>query len=181
MICRGKYSPLLLCIFFLMAACTHPTDQVVEPQMPPDSLKEGLELAQQTLNKREENLINQYVERHELKLTISPTGLRYIVYKKGKGGMATVGNVVRINYRVGLINGIEVDNSDVSGSVEIRIEKSEAVSGLHELLQKMNRGAKARAIIPSYLGYGFTGDQERIPKGATLIYDVEILDIKQTN
>jgi FKBP-type peptidyl-prolyl cis-trans isomerase len=77
-----------------------------------------------------------------------------------------------------LINGILISDSDSEGPMETVIERAEMVSGLHELLQYMNKGAKARAIIPFRLAYGFTGDQERIPKGATLVYDVEILDIK---
>lgn len=145
-----------------------------------DSLDEQLTYAHQTLSSREEKLINQYIARHELKLIKTSSGLRYTVYHPGKGANAKPSDIVRVRYDISMINGIRSYSTDEDGPKEIRIGQTEAVSGLHELLQYVNRGAKARAIIPSYLAYGFTGDQERIPKGATLVFDLEVLDIITT-
>ncbi len=142
-----------------------------------DSLPSYLEHTNKALNEHEEKLINQYIKRHEWNLEKSATGLRYKVYCYGKGPLAKKGDLVRINYKIELINGILAYSSRDDGPQEVLIERSDFVSGLHEMLQLMNTGAKVKAIIPSYLAYGFTGDQERIPKGATLIYDIEVIEI----
>ncbi len=148
-------------------------------QIHPDTLADYLDYASRALSEHEEERIDQYVARHELNLISTPSGLRYRVFVPGEGPNAQPGDLVVFNYSLRLINGILITDSDKEGPMEILVGKGEMVSGLHELLQYMNRGARARAIIPSRLAYGFTGDQERIPKGATLIYDVEILTIKQ--
>jgi FKBP-type peptidyl-prolyl cis-trans isomerase len=181
-----KLSLRSIVLFFasasIIAACYSPEkDAPQDVILLPDSLKTQLEEAHQALSEHEEKIINQYITRHELKLDKSATGLRYIVYRKGEGKRPQKGDIVRIHYTIGLINGIEAYSTLNDRPEEIMIEKSEAVSGLHELLQYMTLGSKARAIIPSYLAYGLTGDQDRIPKGATLIMDVELLQIITVN
>ncbi|MFO7723434.1 MAG: FKBP-type peptidyl-prolyl cis-trans isomerase [Bacteroidales bacterium] len=174
-------------IFFLgaligISSCHNAEKQSVpDTALHPDSLKYQLEEAHRELSKHEEKIIDQYVKRHELNLKRTASGLMYTVYRTGEGTNARKGDIVRIHYSIGLINGIEAYSTLNGDPEEIMIEKSEAVSGMHELLQYMNQGAKARAIIPSYLAYGLTGDQERIPKGATLIIDIELLQVISTN
>ncbi len=165
---------------YLIYGCgsRNPDDQKSITGLHPDSLKEYLEYANLTLSEHEEKTIDQYVARHELKLIRTQTGLRYTIYRKGSGENANLGDIVIINYKIQLINGIEIESSDIEGPMELRVGKTDVVSGLHELLQYMNCGAKARAIIPSRIAYGFTGDQKKIPKGASLIYDIELLEIK---
>jgi len=172
---------LALCMLF-SAACRNDSrnSEQMSPllQMHPDTLMDHFDYANKALIEYEEKKIDQYVKRHQLNLISTTSGLRYRIFQEGNGPMAMPGNYVVFNYRLQLINGILISDSDTDGPMETVIEKTEMVSGLHELLQYMNKGARARAIIPFRLAYGFTGDQERIPKGASLIYDVEILDIK---
>ena len=176
---RRVFLSSVLGVMVMLSACRQPVTIPAENGETPGSetLQKELEEANRALNEREEKIINQYVSRHELKLTVSPTGLRYKIYKPGKGDPAIPGDLVKFNYTVGLINGISIESSDEAGASELLLEKGEAISGLHELLGKMNKGSKARAIIPSHLAYGFSGEQGRIPKGATLIYDIEVLEI----
>jgi FKBP-type peptidyl-prolyl cis-trans isomerase len=49
--------------------------------------------------------------------------------------------------------------------------------GLHELVKLMHEGEKARAIIPSYLAYGITGDGEMVPFAAFLLCEIELVKI----
>ncbi len=167
----------LVISLFMVSGCQQPSTPITGSSLDTTDLKEDLEEAHKTLNEREKRIINQYVARHDLKLTNTPTGLRYRVYKQGSGANALPGNLVRFTYTVSLINGIEIEKSEPGIPSELLLEKAEAISGLHELLGKLNTGAKAKAIIPSFLAYGFSGEQGRIPKGATLVYDVEVLEI----
>lgn len=173
-----KISILISSLCFALSSCNRTQeDESMVLNVNPDSLKEHLDYAHQALNEHEEKVINQFLKRHQWKMERTSTGLRYVVYRPGQGTQANKGDMVRFNYELKLINGIVIDSSDESGVAEIVIEYEDVVSGLHEVLQYMNTGARAKAIIPSYLAYGLTGDLDRIPKGATLVYDIEILKI----
>ena len=143
----------------------------------PDTLKDHFDYAHIALGEREEKIIDQYVMRHEWRMVKTTTGLRYVVYREGSGKRPERGDVVKFNFELKLINGIFVTSSEEEGPQHVMIGHDDVVSGLHEALQYMNSGARAKVIVPSYLAYGLTGDQDRIPKGATLIYDIEIIDI----
>lgn len=145
--------------------------------IPEDSLREYQKYANKALLEHEERVINQFLRRYGWDMTKTKSGLRYVIYHEGDGRLALPGDIVKMKCNVKLINGIEVFSAEKDGVQDLMIEKSDFVSGLHELLQYMNEGAKAKAIIPSFLAYGFTGDQEQIPKGATLVYDIELLEI----
>lgn len=173
---------LVLAILILVGCARNPdVAETTVTQIPSDSLDAYLEYANQSLNEHEEKKIEQYLARHQWDLTKTPTGLRYIVYRKGDGSNAVPGSTVKVNYTLSTINGIVLSSSEKEGPMIVTIEQTDVISGLHELLQLMNQGARARAVIPSRLGYGFTGDQERIPKGATLVYDIEVISIINNN
>jgi FKBP-type peptidyl-prolyl cis-trans isomerase len=171
---------MLTVVGFLFPGCIRNSDHPDHDpfkDIHPDTLTDVFDYANKALNKHEEEKINQYVRRHNLNLITTPTGLRYRIYVKGTGDNAKHGDVVIYHYTLRLINGTVITSSAETGPQEVVVEKSEMISGLHELMQYMNVGAKGRAIIPSRLGHGLTGDQQQIPKGATLIYDIEIVDI----
>jgi len=176
--------PILILLWIASAGCwSDPQKEPAQsmPDTPVDSLAAYLEYANQALNEHEEEKIGQFLRRHEWDLQKTSTGLRYTIYRKGEGANAEPGNSIVVNYTLTTLNGIVIASSTADGPMNVTIERSDVINGLHELLQFMNTGAKAKAIIPARLGYGFTGDQERIPKGATLIYDVEVVSIKNNN
>lgn len=171
----------LLCtlmIFSVISCANRSKEEDQGVNLHPDTLKDHFDYAHYALGEREEKVIDQYVIRHEWRMVKTPTGLRYVVYLEGKGRNARKGDLVTFNYELKLINGIVVSSSEEDGKQQVMIGHDDMVSGLHEALQYMNEGTKAKIIVPSYLAYGLTGDQDRIPKGATLIYDIEIVDIK---
>ena len=74
---------------------------------------------------------------------------------------------------------MECYNSDKDGLKLIELGKAEVESGLEEGILLMKVGDKAKLVIPSHLAFGLLGDENKIPKRATLIYDVELVEIKQ--
>ena len=108
-----------------------------------------------------------------LKKTAS--GLVYEVLKEGAGNKPTATQQVKVNYKGTLINGTEFD-SNKSGPIEFGL--NQVIKGWTEGLQLMTPGSKYRFIIPSDLAYG---DQERPPHikpGSTLVFEVELLEVK---
>jgi len=108
-----------------------------------------------------------------------PSGLQYIVLTEGTGPKPTAQDTVTVNYIGKTIDGAEFDNSFKRGAPAV-FNLSGVIKGWTEGLQLMNAGSKYRFFIPYQLGYGEMGSQ-RIKPYSTLIFDVELLDVKPGN
>ncbi len=106
-----------------------------------------------------------------------PDGLQYEVLKKSDltTGSPKPQDTVVANYAGTLIDGTEFDNSYKRGE-PLKIGVSSVIKGWTEILQMMHPGDKWKVYIPSDLGYGDMG-QGSIPGGATLIFDMELLQV----
>jgi FKBP-type peptidyl-prolyl cis-trans isomerase FkpA len=151
----------------------------IDNTVQPEQYKNDLEKVNKTLVQKENEDIEDYIARHEWKMKQSGTGLRYLIYYQGKGERPKPTDKVIIRFTVNLINGVECYNSDKDGLKLIELGKAEVESGLEEGILLMKVGDKAKLIIPSHLAFGLLGDENKIPKRATLIYDVELVEIKQ--
>ncbi|HPT13617.1 MAG TPA: FKBP-type peptidyl-prolyl cis-trans isomerase [Bacteroidales bacterium] len=141
------------------------------------NLKETLIKANQKVVLTEDEQINNLINRYGWKMEETGTGLRYFIYKKGSGIASQKGQKVKINYSVRLISGDIVYSSDKSGPKIFTIGSGGVESGLEEAILLMHQGDKAKLIIPSHLAFGLVGDDDKIPPKASLIYDVEILEL----
>jgi FKBP-type peptidyl-prolyl cis-trans isomerase len=146
----------------------HSKQQVTEMML--EANKKAIEVE----NKQIDNLIDS----SGWKMLETETGLRYEIIKKGNGPKAVAGNVVKFNYEEKLLNGELIYDSDQSGPKEFKIGSGGVESGLEEGILLMREGDKARFVIPSYLAHGLSGDQDRIPPKATLLYTIELIYLK---
>lgn len=111
-------------------------------------------------------------------VSITESGLQYEVISTGKGiKHPTAESTVKVHYEGKLINGTIFDSSYQRGE-PIEFPLSGVIKGWTEGVQLMTIGSKYRFYIPYYLGYGEQGAGQNIPPYATLIFDVELLDIK---
>lgn len=112
----------------------------------------------------------------EIKTTKS--GLKYSVLKAGTGPKAKVGDRVVVHYTGWLTNGTQFDSSRTRGNPFNFVVGSGVIQGWSEGAQLMSKGARFKFTIPPALGYGAGGaGGGQIPPNATLIFDIEILDI----
>jgi FKBP-type peptidyl-prolyl cis-trans isomerase FkpA len=105
------------------------------------------------------------------------SGLFYSIYEKTEGEHASKGKIALLNFNISLLNGKEVYSSDEKGVIEFEIGKGNVESGLEEGVLLMKTGEKARLIIPSHLAHGLSGDHDKIPEKATIVYDVELIKL----
>jgi FKBP-type peptidyl-prolyl cis-trans isomerase FklB len=105
-----------------------------------------------------------------------PDGLQYEIIKAGTGEKPKSTDTVKAHYAGTLIDGKEFDNSYKRGE-PITIPVTGVIQGWVEALQLMPVGSKWKLYIPSDLGYGDRGAGGAIPGGATLIFDIELLEI----
>ncbi len=105
-----------------------------------------------------------------------PNGLQYEIIKQGAGEKPKATDTVKAHYAGSLINGQEFDNSYKRGQ-PLEIPVGGVIQGWVQALQMMPVGSKWKLFIPSDLGYGDRGAGGAIPGGATLIFDIELLEI----
>ena len=105
-------------------------------------------------------------------VTTSASGLQYIVEKETTGPKPTAADVVKVKYRGTDIHGVEFDkNEDAVFSL------SGVIQGWTEGIQLMSVGSKYKLFVPYDIGYGERGWPPNIKPYATLIFEVELLEI----
>lgn len=107
-----------------------------------------------------------------------PSGLEYKILKAGDGPKPTATDTVECNYRGTLIDGKEFDSS-YKGGKPVSFPVNGVIKGWTEALQLMPVGSKWQLFIPADLAYGERGAGADIPPNSTLIFEVELLSIKQ--
>ncbi|WP_308992623.1 peptidylprolyl isomerase [Mariniflexile litorale] len=107
------------------------------------------------------------------------SGLRYQIIQKGTGVKAEKGKNVSVHYKGQLADGTVFDSSYKRNEpIDFPLGVGQVISGWDEGIQLLNVGDKARFVIPSHLGYGSRGAGGVIPPDATLIFDVELMNVK---
>jgi peptidyl-prolyl cis-trans isomerase A (cyclophilin A) len=107
------------------------------------------------------------------------SGLRYKMIQKGSGKQAQKGKTVSVHYSGSLENGKVFDSSySRKKPIEFPLGQGHVIEGWDEGIALLQVGDKARFVIPSHLGYGSRGAGGVIPPNATLIFDVELMDVK---
>jgi len=107
------------------------------------------------------------------------SGLRYKMINKGEGKKAEAGKTVAVHYEGSLENGKVFDSSyPRKKPIEFRLGQGQVIEGWDEGIALLQVGDKARFVIPSDLAYGAAGAGGVIPPHATLIFDVELMEVK---
>ncbi|UOK42296.1 MULTISPECIES: peptidylprolyl isomerase [Flavobacterium] len=107
------------------------------------------------------------------------SGLRYQIIQKGSGKKAEKGKMVSVHYQGALDNGTVFDSSyKRKQPIEFALGRGQVIEGWDEGIALLQVGDKARFVIPSYLAYGSRGAGGVIPPDATLVFDVELMDVK---
>lgn len=104
------------------------------------------------------------------------SGLQYVAEKVGNGAKPATTDRVKVHYTGRLIDGTVFDSSEQRGQ-PAEFGVTEVIRGWTEVLQLMSVGSRWKVFIPSDLAYGDRGAGGNIGPGATLIFDVELLDI----
>jgi len=145
-----------------------------------ESSEKSLEKVNRYLVNAENKEIEDYLRRHRWNVATTGSGLRYMVYKKGTKDRDLIkkGDVVTLNYKTYLLNGRLLYTSDKLGPKVFEAGHGGVETGLEEAVLLLHKGDKAHLILPSHLAFGLNGDGDRVPKRATLLYNVEIVDVK---
>jgi len=111
-------------------------------------------------------------------VTVTESGLQWEVLVEAEGDKPTADDTVSVHYVGTLIDGSEFDSS-ISRGQPTSFPVKGVIPGWTEGLQLMTVGSKYRFVIPSDLAYGQRGAGQSIGPGETLVFEVELLEIKQ--
>ena len=112
-------------------------------------------------------------------MTKTASGLRYRDDTEGAGTEATRGKRVSVHYTGRLDDGTKFDSSrDRNEPFAFTLGVGQVIAGWDEGVSGMRVGGKRTLVIPAALGYGSRGAGGVIPPGATLLFDVELLDVR---
>lgn len=129
----------------------------------------------------EQRRIRQYIKNNRLNARLQSNGMYYIPLTEGKGYQADPGKTISIYYSGFFLSGKKFDSTNNDTPFEFRLgDEFQVIWGLQEGIKLMKEGEKAKFIIPSYLGFGEDGSSTGIvPPHTTLVYEVELIKVKQ--
>jgi FKBP-type peptidyl-prolyl cis-trans isomerase len=163
--------PAFIFVFFLAISCHRSGGELNQAVKPG---KEDMEEVNRYLLRKDREVILNYMERKNLKMTESPTGLWYTIQNPGFGEYLKDNDHVIMNFECYLLDGTPCYSSSQQGPRDIIIGRSELEPGMNEGLKLLRRGAEAIFILPPFLAYGLVGDGKKIPPRSTIVYNVRI-------
>jgi cyclophilin family peptidyl-prolyl cis-trans isomerase len=126
----------------------------------------------QDLILKEKKLVDQITK--DFKTTNS--GLKFHILKNGKGSKPYSGELVKVHYKGELLDGTVFDSSYKRNQpIEFKVGLGQVIAGWDEGIMLLNKGDKARFVIPSNLAYGESGAGGIIPPNSTLIFELELI------
>lgn len=162
-----------------------------EPEMSEEEMQQVMASLQQIVVARQREMVKtagdkhkkegaQYLAANKKKEGVKTTesGLQYKVLKKGKGESPKDTDTVKTHYKGTLIDGTEFDSSYKRGE-PATFPVNGVIPGWTEALQLMKVGDKWQLFIPAELAYGAQGSPPVIPPNATLVFEIELLDIEE--
>jgi FKBP-type peptidyl-prolyl cis-trans isomerase FklB len=157
-----------------------------KPQLTTEQVKDimaqfekDIEQKQKELGEKNKTEGAKYLEENKKKPGIKTTasGLQYKVIKDGTGAPPKATDMVTVNYRGTLIDGTEFDSSYKRGQ-PATFPVNGVIKGWTEALQLMKQGSKYQLFIPSTLAYGERSMGPDIGPNSTLVFEVELQDVK---
>ena len=106
----------------------------------------------------------------------TPSGIVITTLKEGTGASPKSTDTVKVHYRGTLLDGKEFDSSYGRGQ-PATFPLNRVIPCWTEGVQKMKVGGKAKLVCPAAIAYGETGHPPVIPGGATLTFEIELLEI----
>ena len=137
----------------------------------------------------DDKIIQDYLAKNNVKATKTASGLYYVITKEGKGDLAKPGQDVTMKYIGKTPDGKAPFDANVDESFNYKKDKEktpfsftlgqgQVIKGWDEGVQLLKKGSRANFYIPSPLGYGPQSMGPDLPANSVLIFNVEVVDIK---
>jgi FKBP-type peptidyl-prolyl cis-trans isomerase len=165
----------ILIVLFLFLSFVSCRDKGGEAQTGQRPGKNEMADLNKYLVQKDRERIKNYIERKDLRMKESPTGLWYQILEEGNGKNFTDNDKITMEYDCSLLDGTKCYSSKELGPKEVVLGKSTMEPGLNEGLRLLKPGSRAIFIIPPFLAFGLVGDRKMIPSRSVIVYNVNIL------
>lgn len=166
------FIPVVFSLFLCFVSCKDKGGTNHYGQRPGKS--EMADLNKYLVQKDRERIMN-YIERKNLQMKESSTGLWSQILQDGNGKTFRDNDKITMEYDCSLLDGTKCYSSKELGAKEIILGKSTIEPGLNEGLRLLKPGSSAIFIIPPFLAFGLVGDRKMIPSRSVIVYKVNIL------
>ena len=147
-----------------------------------EEIERERKLFEEQMKEQEAIILQQYIEDKEIKEKTKKSGLYYIAIKPGTGRKPNIGDSLLVHYTGSLLSGKVFDSSyERNKPFKFCLGSNEVIAGWEEGFSFMKKGGKALFIIPSELAYGKDGYSTIIPPYSSLLFEVELISIKNNN
>lgn len=168
--------PLVCLVFISWCGCSTKQQNANLP-LTQKEVNNGLIRSHKEFLIQQEDEIRQYVKEHNYDMQRTASGIYYKIEEKGKGEPAITGDIATVKYTISLLDGTLCYDTRNERPKQFKVGEDAVESGVHEAVQLMHVGDKAMFIIPSNLANGLVGDNDKIPPGAIVIYDISLLSV----
>lgn len=173
-----KYAYLFFALAAILMSCESCSqDKRAVQQMNQAQIDSMLIAQNRNFHSQEKLRIQKYVAEKQWPTTITGTGIHYWIYEHGAGETVNSEQIAMVEYEVSLLDGTIVYKSKNGVNVPVKIGHDNVESGLHEAMQLLRKGDRAKFVLPSYRAFGLTGEGE-IPMNASVVYDIRLVEIK---
>ena len=169
-------------IFFFFVSCRQADANPFQVEKPEKLDKETSISLNKYWIQDEHFQIKTYCERQGWKMSISPSGLNYMIIDSSSKKVYSpkVGDEVVLSYDIRLLdpNQTSCYHSDSNGLARFKVDQSLVESGLHEVVTYLGVGDSALVVLPHYLAHGIAGDNQKIPPLSPVLYFIKLVDVK---
>jgi FKBP-type peptidyl-prolyl cis-trans isomerase FkpA len=164
---------VVLVILLLLSFISCRNDKVPQKMQAKPGKQEMTNLNRYLVQKDRE-IIQNYIERKNLKMTESPTGLWYFIKVEGRGKCFKENDRITMDYDCSLLDGTSCYSSTYLGPKRVVLGKTELEPGMIEGLKLLKPGSEAIFVLPPFLAYGLVGDGKKIPPRTIIVYEVKV-------
>ena len=127
---------------------------------------------------QEQEVLTKYLADKNITTAPLPSGLYYTETKKGSGPLPKVGDVLKVHFSVSMIEGFPLFSNFDKEPMDIEFGQQFDTKGFDEALGYLRKGTRASLIVPSNIAFDSTGRSQMIPPYSTILYDVELVAIR---
>ena len=173
-----KKSALALLLVSILYSCDNQVIQYPVSYQNDDFMQRSQERGKALLQE-EIQWFDDYQKKSDLKFNKTESGFWISNSGLKNNEMANVGDFIEFNYQVSTIDNQIIYPYSEIGTQKIIIGKADIPRGLQAALQLINPGEKVKILLPSFLGYGGFGDENKIDADQPIIMDVEVIRVNK--
>jgi FKBP-type peptidyl-prolyl cis-trans isomerase len=151
--------------------------KLVDIQSEEEILAEQIALFK-VMRAQEQELLTKFLNQSNITVAPKPSGLIFVEQKAGNGRLPKAGDMLQLDFSISTLDGMELFSTKGQAPIDVEFGKEFDTKGFDEGIGYLKKGGIASLIVPSYLAFDSIGRGEVVPPFTTILYNVELLNIR---